>query len=147
LNSVAVIKWKGGLPSDDKVGADPATRYSADFGEQWAYQACQPVAFAVLEAIRALGHKTDVVTPYFGENCWHFALQFPQQSFSVTVQWVSGDKEKDLFAIQFSVRRGCIASLFLPHPEENLLRPVCEILREALAGHPRVAAIEWVEKT
>jgi hypothetical protein len=37
VNTVAIFTWKGKLPSDEEVGANPTSRYSADSGEQWAY--------------------------------------------------------------------------------------------------------------
>jgi hypothetical protein len=142
--SVAVFTWKGPLPSDDEVGADPATRYSGDYGEQWAYQACQPVGVAILEAVRRLGYKTDVERPYFGEHGWHFAVQVGPQSYSVMVQWVARGSRHDEFAVQASVVRGCLAGLLLPRPAETALRPVCAILQQALRSEPQVADIEWV---
>ena len=101
VNTVAVFRWKGRLPSDEEVGADPATRYSGDFGEQWVYQACQPVAVAVLEAIRTLGHATDVDTPYFGEHGWHFTVTLGQENYWIMVLWIlRGNKNDDKDAQQ-----------------------------------------------
>lgn len=146
MNTVAVFTWKGKLPSEEEVGADPATRYSADYGEQWAYQACQPVAIAILEAVRSLGPETDVDTPYFGENGWHFTLALGQQSYALMVLWAGRGDRDDSFAVQPSVRRGCLANLFLPRPAESALGPVCAVLQQALAAHPQIADVEWVNE-
>ena len=146
VNTVAVFRWKGRLPSDEEVGADPATRYSGDFGEQWVYQACQPVAVAVLEAIRTLGHATDVDTPYFGEHGWHFTVTLGQETYWIMVLWILRGNKNDYFAVQPSLRRGCIASLFLPRPKESALLPVCEVLQDALATDRQIADLEWEDE-
>ena len=116
VNTIAVFRWTDKLPSNEEVGADPATRYSGDFGEQWAYQACLPVATAVLQAVRKLGHKTDVETPYNGEGGWHFTVDLDEKCYAVMVLWIPKGEQNDYFAVQPSLRRGCLASLFLPRP-------------------------------
>ena len=144
MNTIAVFRWTDELPSDEEVGADASTRYSGDFGEQWAYQSCLPVATAVLRAVQKLGHKTDVETPYRGEGGWHFAVDLDKNRYSVMVSWIPKGEQNDYFAVQPSLRRGFLASLFLPRPPEDSLTPVCTLLKEALARHPLVANLEWV---
>jgi hypothetical protein len=143
VNTVAVFRWKDKLPSDEEVGADPATRYSKDFGEQWAYQSCLPVANAVLQAVRNLGHKTDVEAPYNGEGGWHFTIEIDQKRYSIMVLWIPKGDRRDYFAVQPSLLRGCLASLFLARPPESSLRPVCDVLQDALGRHPQMADLEW----
>lgn len=145
VNTVAVFTWRGQLPSDEEVGADPATRYSRDFGEQWAYQACRPVAIALLEAVRNLGHRTDDV-PYFGEHGWHFNVELERKNYSMMVLWVARGSRNDCFAVQPSLRQGCIPTLFLPQPRETALGPACAALQAALTAHRQIADVEWVEK-
>ncbi len=146
MNTVAVFTWKDKLPSDEEVGADLATPYSADFGEQWAYQACLPVATSVLQAIRNRGHKTDVDTPYFGDNGWHFSVELDHKSYSIMVLWVAKGDRNGCFAVQPALQRGYVANLFLPRPQETALRPVCAVLQEALAAHPKIVDLEWVRE-
>jgi hypothetical protein len=146
MNTVAILKWKDKLPSDQEVGANPATRYSRDFGEQWAYQACQPVATAVLQAVRNLGHKAGVEPPYFGDHAWHFSVELEDQGYSIMVMWIPKGDRNDYFAVRPSLLRGCLASLLLPRPPESSLRPVCAVLQDALVGHPQVAELEWVRE-
>lgn len=147
MDTIAVFRWKDKLPTDEEVGADPATRYSGDFGEQWAYQSCLPVASAVLQAVRNLGHKTDVETPYNGEGGWHFTVEIDQKRYWIMVLWSPKGDRSDYFAVQPSLQRGCLASLLLPRPPESSLRPVCGVLQEALAGHTQMADLEWVSET
>jgi hypothetical protein len=143
---IAVFAWKGHLPSDDEVGGDPATRYSRDFGEQWAYQACQPVAIAVMEAVRQLGHQTDAGAPYYGDNGWHFGGRVADKDYSIMVLWVPRGSRNDFFAVQPCLRRGCMAGLLLPRAPESALLPVREALQGALGAHPLVAELEWVSE-
>jgi hypothetical protein len=146
VNRVAIFRWKDKLPSDEEVEADPANRYSVDFGEQWAYQACQPVAAAVLQAIRNRGHKTDGESPYFGESGWHFSVDVEQKRYSVMVLWIPMEDRNDYFAAQPRLLRGCLASFFLPQPPDSCLRLVCCVLQEALADMALVADVEWVRE-
>jgi hypothetical protein len=146
LNTIVVFRWTDKLPSDEEVGADSTTRYSADFGEQWAYQACLPVATSVLQAVRRLGHKTDVETPYFGEYDWNFSVELDDKWYSIIVFWIPKGNRNDYFAAQPSLPRGCFASVFLPRVPESSLRPACTVLQEALAAHPLVADLEWVHE-
>lgn len=112
INSVAVFAWRGHLPEDEEVGADPLTRYSADFGEQWAYQATQPVALALVESLRSRGHTVD--TPGFDETLWYFSVTLDAQEYDVTVQWIPHGDRRDYFAVEPAIPRGCLAALFLP---------------------------------
>jgi hypothetical protein len=144
MNTVAVFRWTDKLPSDEEVEADPATQFSADFGEQWAYLACLPVATAVLHVVRDLGHKTDVETPYFGEHDWNFGVEIENKWYSIIVTWIPRGDRNDYFAAMPSLRRGCFASVFFPRVPESCLRPACALLQEALAAHPLVADLEWV---
>lgn len=146
MNTIAVFRWTEPLPSDEQVGADPATRYSKDFGEQWAYQACQPVAIAVLRAVRNLGHKTGGDSPNFGEHDWHFSVELEDQRYSIAVQWIPKGDRSDYFAVQPTLLRGCLASLVLPRPPDSSLRPICDVLQEALMRHPQIADLEWVSE-
>src|SRR5262249_31314512 len=143
---VAVVRWMGKLPSDEEVGADPATRSSGDFGEQWAYQSCLPVATTALEAVRNLGHKTNVETPYNGEGGWHFTVDLDDKCYSIMVLWIPKGDKNEYFAVQPSLRRGCLASLFLPRPPESSLQRVCDVLQDALARITLVAELEWVRE-
>ena len=146
MNTIAVFRWTDKLPSDGEVGADPVTRYSGDSGEQWVYQACLPVATAVLQAVRKLGHKTDVETPYNGEGGWHFTVDLDEKCYAVMVLWIPKGERNDYFAVQPSLLRGCLASIFLPRPPEDSLAPVCTVLQDALVGHRHVANLEWVRE-
>jgi hypothetical protein len=146
VNNVAVFTWKGHLPSDEEVGADPRTRYSADFGEQWEYQVCQPVAVAVMTAIRDLGHATEFDDPIFGEHAWNFAICLDGRKYDVCVQWVGyGDRDDSSFAVEPALRRGCLATLFGPRPKPSGALPARTVLHAALSAHPLVADLVWVE--
>jgi hypothetical protein len=146
VDKVAIFTWKGHPPSDEEVGADSATRYSRDFGEQWEYQECQPVAVAVMEAIRTLGYETDVEAPYFAEHGWHFAVRLGQDNYSIRVQWVARGNKNDAFAVQPSMSKGCLSGFLLSAAPESALRPVREVVHVALSAHPLVAELEWVNE-
>ena len=145
-NTIAVFKWKGRLPADEEIGADPATRFSEDYGEQWAYQACEPVAIAVLGSIRDLGHNADVDTPYFGEHAWHFNMELDDQCCSIMVQWIPGDDSVDSFAVEPSLRQGCIASMVRPQPPRLHTGPVRAALQRALEACPQIDNLKWVRE-
>ncbi|HZZ82738.1 MAG TPA: hypothetical protein VFE62_29840 [Gemmataceae bacterium] len=144
MNTVAIFRWTGTLPTDEEV-AEPAIRYSRDFGEQWAYQAGLPVASSLLESVRHLGHETDD-RPYYGDGAWHFTIDLEEGSFSVTVLWIPKGENNDYFAVQPSLRRGCLASLFVPPPPEAALRPICSVLQTALADLSPIEELEWVRE-
>jgi hypothetical protein len=146
VNTIAVFKWISKLPADEEVGADPATYYSGDFGEQWAYQSCLPVATAVLRAVRNLGYKTNVEAPYYGEGGWHFTLNLDQKCYSIMVLWIPNGDSNDYFAAQPSLVRGCLASLFFSRPRQSSLQPVCAVLQDALATHSQITDLEWVRE-
>ena len=137
------FRWNGSLPTDDQVGADPATYYSGDYGEQWAYQACQPVAAMVLEAIRVLRFETG--EPDFVVSGWRFVVWIDGQPFWVMVQWVG--PERETFNLDASIQRGCIASLFLKRPDEAALSPIRKLLWQALSKHPQIHDLSWVDPT
>src|SRR5687767_2885515 len=61
---------------DKGAGADPQQRYSSDFGEQWAYQAAEPVAKAILNAVSKTGGAMVVVSPLRGWD-WMFVGRAP----------------------------------------------------------------------
>jgi hypothetical protein len=140
----AVFAWTGPLPADEDVGADSATRYSGDFGEQWAYEACTVVGTAVLESIRELRRATNVGAPYFGDQSMHFSVELDGQEYSLIVMWIPHGNRDNFFAVQPWIRRGCLASLFLARPRDSELIPVRELLRAALDSHPCVGELEWV---
>lgn len=146
MNSVAIFSWKGPLPSDAGVGADPATRYSGDFGEQWLYQATKPVALAVFEAVRSREHRTTTDRPFFAEHFWTFDFRLDRHLYAINVFWIPQGNRHDVFAMEPSVARGCLVSLFGRRPPESALRPVCDVLDEALRAHPLVAELRWVQE-
>jgi hypothetical protein len=146
VNSVAVFTWNGHLPNDDEVGADSESFYSNDFGEQWAYQACQPVALALLRAFRKRGLATDTDSPYYGEQGWHFVVRLESQSFSIMTLWIPRGDRNDAFAVQSTLCRSWLASLVLPRPDDTVLRPVYTVLNDLLKAHPQIADLEWVDK-
>ena len=146
MKRIAVFTWKGPLPSDEEVGADPATCYSADFGEQWAYQACLPVAVAVMEAFRSLGYAIDNDMPYFDEHGWLFKFDAEPKTYSMMVSWIPRGNRNDGFAAQLSIRRGCIAAIFGRRQNESDLRPGVTALGKALDHNALIADVEWVDK-
>jgi hypothetical protein len=103
------------------------------------------VAAAVLAGVRGLGHATDVDAPYYGEHAWHFAVRLDGQEYAVAVEWVGRGGRDDSFAAEPTVRRGCLAGLFGRRPEPSAVRPACTVLQTALATHPLVADLEWVD--
>jgi hypothetical protein len=144
MGRAAVFTWKGCLPPDEAVGADAATRYSGDYGEQWAYQATEPVAVAVLAAVRKLGHATDVSAPYFGEHAWHFDLRLSGRNYPVAVQWVGRRGRDDSFAAVVSVRRGWFVNLLSRPPDQSAEEPGQAILHAALSVCAEIMDLEWV---
>ncbi len=143
MRIVGRFKWNGRLPTDAEVGADLSTRYSADFGEQWAYQACQPVALAVFEGVRAIGVQLESEAPEFDEHHWFFGVILQGQNYCVRVQWDGMDDEGDGFEIEVTPRRSLIRSLFR--------EPRCNFhaIRRALDGAtrlvPDVQNLQWRE--
>lgn len=145
MKTIAVFNWKRHLPNDDEVQADPQTCYSNDFGEQWAYQACQPIAVSLLEAFHKRGFATNTDTPYFGEHAWNFTVRLGPQDYSILIMWVPRGLGYDGFAVQPTMRRGCLPSLLFSHPDESVLQPICALLRDVLESHSQVANLEWVD--
>ncbi len=146
LKSIAVFTWRGHLPSDEEIDADPATRISADYGEQWANQAGQPVVTALLEAIRNLGHAVDAKSLCFDGHAWYFRTVLDGKSYSVLVQWIYREERRDAFMAQVFLLRGCIACLFRRRNRELELEPACKVLNDALGAQPMVADMEWVSE-
>lgn len=126
----AAIKftWNDHLPNDEEVGADPATRYSAEFGEQWNYQATHPVAKAVRDSIARLAGVTDLSEIYIGEHAWCFDATVGAHKYRVFVFWASDADGQHAFCVQPLLRRGCLASLFLAPQPDSLLDPAREEL-------------------
>jgi hypothetical protein len=95
----AAIKftWNEQLPSDEEVGADPATRYSEDYGEQWNYQATQPVAKAVQDSIANVAGITGLGELYFGEHAWNFDANLGSRQYRFEVYWVPEADGKNAF--------------------------------------------------
>jgi hypothetical protein len=145
MDNVAVFTWRGELPSDDEIGADPATRYSNDFGEQWAYQAAQPVANQILRSIRQLGYATDGDTADFNELYWYFVVKIGQFDYCIIVQCVPRVDRNDSFAIEPSRQRGCLAALFFPRRTDSTLSAAKELINRVLRSHPLVADVSWTE--
>jgi len=143
---IATFTWMGRLPADEEIGVDPTTRYSADFGEQWAYQAGQPVATAVLQAIRNLGAVVNTKSLQFDEHAWNFTFVLDRRSYLVFVQWIGREGRNNSFAMQAFFHEGCIASLFRSHKRDHELGAACELIRKALKSHPLVTDLEWVSE-
>ncbi len=140
----AVFAWTGPLPADEDVGSDLATRYSDDFGEQWAGQACTVVGSAILESIRELRLATNVGAPYFGEHSLHFNVELEGREYLLNVMWIPRGNRDNFFAVQPRIPRGCLASLFLARPRDSELIPVRALLRATLDSHPYVSELAWV---
>src|SRR5437870_2461843 len=97
----------GGLPTEEEL-ANPAARYSKDYGEQWAYQACKPVAISIFEAVQNARIVMRDAAPIFDETNWSFTIQFGEQEYRINVSWVSISKCKreDSFALTVMEIRG-----------------------------------------
>jgi hypothetical protein len=141
---LATFRWLGNLPADEEVGADPATRYSGDFGEQWHYQATLPVANSIREAFRQLGYPTNSQPPYFAENGWYFGVEVNQTWYDVVVEWIAkpGSQRNDYFAAQAFQRSGLISQLFRQRSRFQLR----VILEQLLTSHPLVCDFEFIDE-
>lgn len=144
---LATFRWLGRLPTDEEVGADPATRYSEDFGYQWQYQATLPVVTAVWEAFQKLGHKTDSQPPYFSNHGWYFGLELDGKRFSILVQWIPKRQrtENDYFAAQPFSHSGLSFFISDWQPAAKL-RKASVVLEQTLIGCPLVADFAWVDE-
>lgn len=142
MKTVVIFKWKGKLPTDEEVGADENTVLSDDFGEQFAYRACKPVAESLLKSVRESGYTTHGDTLWEGELGWSFSIIHEGKSYEIFTMW-AGIEDQDYFVIQPSLEGGCLF-FWLPRPSETALEPVFRILAEALSVNPLVTGIQWL---
>jgi hypothetical protein len=130
---VAIFKWDGPLPGFD-VESDP---------ERLTTLTARAPAEAILSALRARGHRTNVDAPYHGEVGWHFTVEVEQRMFGVFTHWTGIDGQ-DYFAAQVDLKRGVFAALFRKRVDDEQLEPACRALDDALASVPRVTDLRWL---
>jgi hypothetical protein len=140
----AFFSWLGSLPKDSEVGADPNTRYSADFGEQWAYQACQPVVETVRSVVQGQPDFSELSEPYFGEHGWHFDVSVEKQTFSIRVAWIADGNSENRFELVVTPRTGCLG-LFCPRRKwhDSDFLPITELITAVLTVHPLITDFRW----
>lgn len=135
MRSVVVFQWNEVLSHENVTGDE----------ERFTTELSRPVAEALLSSLKNRGYAINVETPYAGERGWHFTLRNGDQKYSIFTMWTGiGEPNEDYFAIQPSLVRGWLASLFLARPGEDKLAPVCEILDEALKKPPSVSSLQWL---
>jgi len=134
MRTVAVFKWNGESPCNEE-----------DDAERLTMELARPAAEALLATLRERGYQTNVDIPYDGEGGWHFTVDVDSQTFSIFVMWTGiGEREEDYFAIQPSLSRGCLGTLFTPTPPDYKLEPVCRALDQALTAMPLITHLQWL---
>jgi len=89
--------WTGDLPDDEAVGLPPATKVSDDFGEQWQYQATEPVANSVyLSALETRIASADK-KPCPDDHGWYIEFVTNDRTCDLLLQWVPDGDRRDCF--------------------------------------------------
>ena len=93
--------WTGHIPTDDEIGELPAKKVSGDFGEQWQYQATEPVVQSIVNSLKQSGDfevRGDAIAEDHG---WHVILNFGGWKCDLLFQWVGGERERFAYVAYF----------------------------------------------
>jgi hypothetical protein len=98
--------WNGPFPADEEVGAPPARRISGDFGEQWQYQATEPVARAIHHTFRQNGLTTEEHQPHGDTDGWSIPFIINGCRCEMELSWVPEEGREDRFSFRARLRPG-----------------------------------------
>jgi hypothetical protein len=142
--TIAVFKWAEDVPSLLPPG-DPR-RISQDDGEEMTYRSAQPAAIAIHAALQQAGYVAADEVLSEGELGWHMVASNAGRTYWLFVHW-TGIQYADFLAIQPSLRRGWLASLFRPPPPAEAMLPAKQMLSGVLDKLPTVTDLQWLTES
>ena len=95
--------WTGHIPTDDEIGEPPAKKVSGDFGEQWQYQATEPVVQSIVHSLKQRGEITILGDALAEDHGWHVLLSLGGWKCDLLIQWVGSEcvgSERERFAFR-----------------------------------------------
>ena len=138
----ATFRWSGPLPDDQQVGEDAASKVSDDFGEQWNYQATEPVARYVHEQLVHRGFAKQ--GSCFGDiHGWAIDVTIESLPCIIWVKWNPDGDSSSSFFMETAVRHEWFNSVFRATAYERATRRLVEAANDVLTGSPRILDIRW----
>jgi hypothetical protein len=107
------------------------------------YRAAQPAARAIHAALQRTGFVKANDGLIAGELGWHILGFNEGNHYSLFVHWI-GIEDEDFLAIQPSLQRGWLSSLFCSAPSSASTLPAKQFIAATLDSLPDVRNLKWL---